>query len=297
MTRTGYEQLMEEGYTVIPQALHPSLCQKALEAVDKFKRENKEAVTPNADSFGHLHRVVNTHLAIEEFVDAFTKCHEALAVADRYFGRPTTLYTTLYYERGSEQPLHRDTPYFCTKPADQYLGLWLALDDVDEGNGPLRVVPGSHRLPPIDVEALAREIFPDPNDIPSLSEEGWIRYQAEVKRLSDEAGLTAKDVHVRRGDVIIWHPSMFHGGAPHHEKSRSRRSLVMHVTPEGVPVYHIDVFYRPSKPVSDRASWAYYRRRDRKIANFNEIDFGHKYTLPVRRFMATLHRWRKLLSR
>jgi phytanoyl-CoA hydroxylase len=283
MALAAYDHLMEEGFAVVPQALDPTLCEKALDAIDTFKRKHKTAVTPNADSFGHLYRVVNTHLAIDALADAFTQCHGALAVADRYFGRPTSLYTTLYYERGSEQGLHRDTPYFCTNPADQYLGLWLALDDVDEGNGPLRVVPKSHKLPPIDVQALAREIFPDPNDIPSLSEEGWNRYQAEVKRLSDESGLTTKDVHVRRGDVIIWHPSMFHGGAPHRDKPRSRRSLVMHVTPQGVPVYQIDVFFQPSKPVSDRATWSYYTHGDRKIARFNKIDFGHEYVMPVRR--------------
>ena len=28
----------------------------------------------------------------------------------------TSLYTSLFYETGSEQPIHRDTPLFCTRP-------------------------------------------------------------------------------------------------------------------------------------------------------------------------------------
>ncbi|RDS83489.1 phytanoyl-CoA dioxygenase family protein [Dyella psychrodurans] len=274
---------MEHGFVVIPKALDASCCERALDAMEAFKRKHQAAVTPNADEFGHLYRVVNTHLAIDSLADAFVESRAALTVADRYFGRPTSLYTTLYYERGSEQGLHRDTPYFCTKPADQYLGMWLALDDVDADNGPLRVVPGSHRLPAIDVEALARELFPHQTEIPAISDVAFSRYQAEVQRLSDEHKLVAEDVHVRRGDVIIWHPSMFHGGAPHHAKERSRRSLVMHVTPRGMPVYQMDVFLQPSKPVPERASWRYYRHRDRSIARFDRIDFGHKYVMPVRR--------------
>jgi phytanoyl-CoA hydroxylase len=279
----AYAHLMEHGFVVIPQALDASHCERALGAIDAFKRKHRTAVTPNADEFGHLYRVVNTHLAIDSLADAFVESRRALAVADRYFSQPTSLYTTLYYERGSEQSLHRDTPYFCTKPADQYLGMWLALDDVDAHNGPLRVVAGSHRLPPIDTDALARELFPDHADIPKISDAAFSRYQAEVQRLSDAHGLVAHDVHVRRGDIIIWHPSMFHGGAPHHAKERSRRSLVMHVTPQGTPVYQMDVFLQPSKPVAERASWRYYRHRDRSIAKFDQIDFGHQYVMPVRR--------------
>ncbi|HUB88328.1 MAG TPA: phytanoyl-CoA dioxygenase family protein [Dyella sp.] len=279
----AYDQLMEHGYAVIPNALDIACCQRALASIEAFKRKHQAMVAPNADEFGHLYRVVNLHLALDSLADAFVESHAALAVADRYFGRSAALYTTLYYERGSEQSLHRDTPYFCTKPSDHYLGMWLALDDVDEGNGPLRVVPGSHQLPPIDVEALARELFPNQESIPKISDKGFAGYQAEVQRLSDAHGLSAREVHVRRGDVILWHPSMFHGGMPHLTKNRPRRSLVMHITPMGVPVYQLDVFFQPSKPVPDRASWRYYRHRDRKIAKFDQIDFGHQYVMPVRR--------------
>lgn len=282
-TESAYAHLMEHGFVVIPQALHSTYCERALAAIHSFKQKHHTAVKPNADEYGHLYRVVNTHLAIDELTDAFVHSTPALAVADRYFGRPATLYTSLYYERGSEQSFHRDTPYFCTKPADQYLGMWLALDDVDANNGPLCVVPGSHRLPPVDVEALARELFPDNAEIPKISDKAFARYQAEVQQQSDAHGLVAQQVHVNQGDVIIWHPSMLHGGAPHLNKERSRRSLVMHITPQGMPVYQTDVFFQPSKPVSEHASWRYYKHHDRKIAKFNQIDFGHQYVMPVRR--------------
>ena len=76
---------------------------------------------------------------------------------------------------------------------------------------------------------------------------------------------------------------MFHGGSPHRVKQRSRRSLVMHVTPQGVPVHQIDVFLNPDKLVAAKAAWRYYRHGQRRIARFREIDFGHTHKLPVRR--------------
>ena len=53
---------------------------------------------------------------------------------------------------------HRDAEGLCAAPP--YVSLWIALDDVHEENGTLRVVPGSHAAPlpppqPGDEEALA----------------------------------------------------------------------------------------------------------------------------------------------
>lgn len=284
----GWDQLVTEGYAVVSSAVDVTVCEEALRQVDALKKANADIVSKNADEFGHLYRVVNLHLALDGLKHAFARNHRGLEICDQFFGEPTSLYTSLYYERGSEQDFHRDTPYFSTKPAGKYLGVWLALDDVDDGNGPLRVTPRSHTLPPIDVEAMAAEVFPNPANIPSISMEGWNAYQGAVQKQAQEHGLGQKNVHVKRGDVIIWHPEMLHGGAPHINKARSRRSLVMHVTPVGVPVYHIDVFFNPSKKVSTRAGWSYEGFEGRKIAKFDQIDFGHEYTVPVNKLRRSI---------
>ena len=103
------------------------------------------------------------------------------------------------------------------------------------------MVPGSHLLPPIDVQALRREVFGD-GPISAMSPEGWAAYQDAVARQCEDAGLKPQSVHVQPGDVIVWHPQLFHGGAPH-PSAGTRRSVVMHVTPKSMPVGHMDVFY------------------------------------------------------
>ena len=257
-------------------------CQAALAAIDGFKARHRTVIADNLDDHGHLYRVVNLHGAIDAFADLFAAETIGLLVCDRFFGRPTALYTSLYYERGSEQDLHRDTPYFCTQPLGNYLGMWLALDDVDDDNGPLRVVARSHALEPVDVRAIARELFPDPSNVPASSADAWTRYQGEVQQQCQRLGLSEKTLHMRAGDVVIWHPELLHGGAQHNRRDRSRRSLVMHVTPVGMPVYHMDVFFNPAKPVSNKATWNYVRRARRNIAEFADVDFGHQFAVPAR---------------
>ena len=46
----------------------------------------------------------------------------------------------------SVHPFHQDAAFFPFGPQDACLGVWIPLDPVNEANGTLSVVPGSHRL-------------------------------------------------------------------------------------------------------------------------------------------------------
>lgn len=61
---------------------------------------------------------------------------KALLFADQIFMKPPRF--------GSPKPYHQDNAYFLCTPADQLITAWIALDDVDEENGCLRYIDGSH---------------------------------------------------------------------------------------------------------------------------------------------------------
>lgn len=271
----AFDSLERDGFVVIPGAVDTALVSELNERIARFKLRNAKATARNRDEHGRLYRVVNLHLAVDAMTRLLTD-NRAIAICDRFFGEPTTLYTSLYYERGSEQSLHRDSPVFATTPHGRYMGVWVALDDVAEDNGPLMVVPGSHALPALDLQAIRQRVFGD-GAIDPMSPQGWAEYQAAVAAQCEAAGLEPHPVHVNAGDVIIWHPQLFHGGAPH-PAARTRRSLVMHVTPKGTAVGHMDVFYDPTKALT-KSPWRYYRRGERHIARFKQVDFGHEYTV------------------
>ena len=267
----------DQGFALVKGAVDAALCEDINARVARFKQRNRKVVAPNLDEHGRLYRVVNLHLAVDAITRLLTD-NKAIAACDGFFGEPASLYTSLYYERGSEQPLHRDTPVFSTTPAGRYLGVWVALDDVADDNGPLRVVPGSHALPNIDLDRMRQEVFGD-EPIEPTSQKGWDAYQDAVRLQCEAAGLVEQRMHVERGDVIVWHPHTFHGGAPH-PAPRTRRSVVMHVTPRDVPVGHMDTFFHPSRPVAP-SHRRYYRRKDRFVSNPRQVDFGHEYIRPT----------------
>jgi phytanoyl-CoA hydroxylase len=60
-------------------------------------------------------------------------------------------------EAGAPFPMHQDYPYF---PHERHtlLAASVHLDDTDEGNGCLHVVPGSHKLGPLDAEGESHTV-------------------------------------------------------------------------------------------------------------------------------------------
>ena len=271
--RRHVNELMTDGFTIIPQSLPGDLCDEIREGFIRFSRLNSEIFIPNEDEYGHYGRIINLHLAYKPLIELFSRNCAALAVMDYLFGAETVIYTSLFYERGSAQAIHRDSPYFTTRPEYKYFGVWAALEDTDEGNGPLAVVKGGHLIPEFDREAMARRYYDNLDKIDPASSQLWQAYQDELGRECARRGLTTETLCVKKGDTIIWHPQAPHGGAPIHDLRRTRFSFVMHTTPIGVPVYHQNVFFHLSKPVSDAAPWEYATRNGRRYAKFVEIGF------------------------
>jgi ectoine hydroxylase-related dioxygenase (phytanoyl-CoA dioxygenase family) len=193
-------------------------------------------------------------------------------VVDSY-GR-ATLYTSLFFELGSQQPLHRDTPYFYSGGDGGYMGVWVALDNVDENNGALMVVEGSHKLPEPDLIALREQFHPSGN-VPASSPELFDAYNLLLADAANMKGLPIKSCCVQRGDMIIWNPATLHGGLSHIDKSRTRRSFVMHITPKNMPMQHMDYFFDRSKIIKPIEKNYLPIGSDRLISAGDQIDFRH----------------------
>jgi len=269
------DSLNRDGFVV----LHTKLAELCDAAVSEFREI--EAGHPNLfkrELDGRYPRLINFHLASPALRRLYAENHTALAVQDAFFGEPSSLYTTLMYEKGSAQDLHRDTPYFTTRPEHKYLGVWVAMEDVDETNGPLMVLPGGHLMPEEDREAIAASVFPD-GQIPDNSDELWIAYQTLVAQSGERHGLTRRTVPIKKGETIIWHPQLPHGGSPILDPERTRLSLVQHVTPKKYQVYGLDAFFKPHKTLPTEGTWTYAEMSGRSFVDHGVVGIGHHLTV------------------
>jgi phytanoyl-CoA hydroxylase len=273
--RSSMKSLLEDGIVRIEGSIEPAKIDDLLLRFRAFEKKNSSIFKNYVDQDGHYPRIINIHAVFPDFAELFTRNPKALELLDAIFGEESAIYTSLFFARGTAQDIHRDTPYFATKPEYAYFGVWVALEDTDEYNGPLMVIKGGHLVDELDLDAIASKYFPDPVNIDPNSPHLWMEYQAGVQAACAAKGLVVEKVMAKKGDTIIWHPQAPHGGSPILDMKRTRLSMVMHVTPVGVPVYKQDVFFNPRRDVSHSAEWSYIDFDGRKYANLLQMSFGH----------------------
>jgi phytanoyl-CoA hydroxylase len=124
---------------------------------------------------------------------------------------PYAVQTMLYFKPpGSRgQALHQDNFYLKADPGT-CIAAWMALDRVDEANGCLEVVPGSHRWPILCTEKADTKVSFTDVTVPLPS-----------------AG-TAVPVEMEPGDVLFFHGALVHGSNPNITTDRFRRALIGH---------------------------------------------------------------------
>jgi hypothetical protein len=268
------DEFMRDGYIIISGDVETSLCELTVAQFKKFAYLNSDYFDPHRDEYGHLQRIINLHLVLPEILTIFTSATRTLAFQDALFGAPTSIYTTLYYERGSSQPIHRDTPYFTTRPEYNYFGTWFALEDAHHENGCLEAIRGGHLVPEIDRHGFAK-IHTSGGAVNSIDPRLFDLYQAEVSRLCESAGLAKISLPLKKGDVLIWHPQLPHGGSPILKPTLTRNSIVAHVVAEGTPVYQAEAFFNPKAKLSGVAPWSFVKRNNRIYADHNCVDVMH----------------------
>ena len=126
---------------------------------------------------------------------------EPLLKSDQLFMKPPRF--------GSEKPYHQDNFYFRCAPGGHVITAWIALDDVDEENGCLRYITGSHKkgiIDHVEVPGQPYNLAP-PDDL--------IDWENEAS------------APVRKGGVVFHHSETLHSSR-RNTSDRWRRGYATH---------------------------------------------------------------------
>ena len=137
---------------------------------------------------------------------------ESLIGTDIQLFHDQALYKPAYH--GGEVHWHQDNGYWRCEPAD-LVSIWIALDDADEENGCMNVIPGSH------LEGLAAHgrAVSTKGNLPAL-----LQVEADARR--------AVPVPVAAGHAMVHHCMTLHQTHPN-RSPRDRRAMVIHYMPAG----------------------------------------------------------------
>ena len=142
-------------------------------------------------------------------------------LASAIFGKPARPFASINFMYGSDQALHQDMAVFHIYPRNFLIGAWVAGEDISPVCGSLMFCPGSHRAP----------YFPGFADYPQTNlrtvgpelQAGYDAYIAELAQRYPRKQFLAK-----KGQVLLWHSMVLHGGSPIVDPHRTRRSFVIH---------------------------------------------------------------------
>jgi len=78
-----------------------------------------------------------------------------------------------------------------------------------------------------------------------LGKKKYSDYEDVLDDVIKNSTYSRKEFHAKKGDVLIWHANLVHGGAPILEKGLTRKSMVVHYYAKDVIKYH-EITERPS---------------------------------------------------
>lgn len=206
-----------DGFVVIRQFLPAEEFQRLRANIDRYIREVVPRL-PDADAFyddptrpetlKQLSRIEQDAFFAEYLRNPLWKAAtedllgEACdAVGAEWFNKPPATHHVT--------PPHQDNFYFCLEPP-QVLTMWLALDAVDDENGCLRYVRGSHLL----------GIRPHQRTTTLGFSQGIFDYGK-----ADRDGEVA--IHAQPNDVLIHHGNTIHRADANRSATRQRRSFAL----------------------------------------------------------------------
>lgn len=211
------DAFIADGYVLLPGFLHAGELEEVDHHLDRLIRESVPAMRPE-EAFYEDPEDPSTLKQIQSLYSHSPHFHgmmfgskfeklASLLLDDKVVGR-----NMQYFNKppriGNPTPPHQDGYYFMLEP-NEAVTMWLGLDDVDEENGCVRYVKGSHRdgMRPHGKTAVLgfSQGITDFGTSGDLDREVWFR--------------------TRPGDLLVHHSLTIHRADGNRSADRSRRAL------------------------------------------------------------------------
>lgn len=204
-----------DGYVIVRNFLVGEELDALQANIDRYIREVVPAL-PDAHAFYEDKSRPETlkqmhHMSIDPFFRQYVDHPQWRRLAEAMIGETAKSEEPEWFNKppGSNHPTppHQDNYYFCLEPP-HVATIWVALDDVDEENGCLRYVPGSH-LKPVRSHTSS-QVIGFSQGIPDYGTEDR---EAEVL------------IELAPGDAVIHHGNLIHRAEANQSTVRHRRAF------------------------------------------------------------------------
>lgn len=133
-----------------------------------------------------------------------------------------TAFQSLIFKYSSQQGTHQDFPWVRSNIASHLAAAWIPLEDVHPDSGPLFYFPGSHKMPKFDFGTTG-PLYKEKVSLFSVDQ-----FEKYLVDTCQKQGYERKVLLIKKGDVLIWHGALAHGGSAINDSARTRKSFVCH---------------------------------------------------------------------
>jgi phytanoyl-CoA hydroxylase len=231
--RPAYER---DGFVVVRSFLDEGELAELVENLDRYIREVVPTLPPTAAFYQDRARPETLkqmqHMGVDPYFAQYPRHPKWTALARALVGEAVSCDAPEWFNKppGTEHPTppHQDNYYFCLSPP-RVVTLWLALEQVDEENGCLRYVQGSHN----------RGIRPH-------GQSSILGFSQAITDYGEEDRALEVRIELAPGDAVAHHGNTIHRADPNRSASRHRRAFAM--------------VYRGESCRRDEAAFARYQR-------------------------------------
>lgn len=223
----------ENGYAILEKFLDER-------TVDSINAELEKLLAEKKIEFTLGNKIMFANKA-SELIKSVTVKKEITDILDFILGRKVVPFQTINFVTGSEQHAHSDSIHMTTYPLGYLVAIWVALEDISEDAGPLSYYPGSHKLPYLLNDGYER----GGNIFTVGADSNYLKYEEKIGEVVREKRLPKKIFTAKKGDVLIWHANLIHGGEKISRPGATRKSMVVHYFAEDVIKYH-EITERPA---------------------------------------------------
>ena len=219
------------GYLILENFFDEGTCDKINKEIDDLITSKKLSFTGNRMMFANKKSALIKTVVNDELLKS---------ILGFILDKEVVPFQTINFLQGSQQRAHSDSIHMTTYPLGYLIAAWIALEDVSAENGPLFYYPGSHKLP-----YLLNSDFNEGETFLTLGKKDYTDYEDVLEKLVIDRKFERKEFYAKKGDILVWHANLIHGGSPIRDKNSTRKSMVVHYYASDVIKYH-EITERPS---------------------------------------------------
>ena len=221
------------GYAILPGFLQEK-------EVDQINNDIENLIKNKDLKFKYNGRkIMFAHKTVES-INALGTGERLTSILAMLMSKPVQLFQSINFIKGSEQRTHSDSIHMTSFPQGNLIAIWVALEDISMDNGPLHYYPGSHKMPYImnaDFGNVGNRLF--------LGKPSYSGYEDHVAEVIAKTNIEKEVFLAKKGDLLIWHANLLHGGNAMNNPELTRKSMVFHYYTKDAICFH-EITQRPS---------------------------------------------------